>query len=137
MNEEEAIPEERDPKDDHDISDLDNDLVQNNAPYHANDEEEQYKEEMCKLLGNPHQESPTCKIERFKVIKYSFGLAKKYVAIKECEYDDLTKIDEDSCHAYQEIFRIMDEGWTLLDENDDFVEYLYSGNLCVGILTLS
>ncbi|GJX91573.1 hypothetical protein Tco_0344899 [Tanacetum coccineum] len=30
---------------------------------------------------------------------------KEYVAIKECEYDDLTKTNEDACRAYQEIFR--------------------------------
>ncbi|GJY91797.1 hypothetical protein Tco_0507579 [Tanacetum coccineum] len=35
----------------------------------------------------------------------------EYVAIKECEYDDLTITNEDECRAYQEIFRSMDEGW--------------------------
>ncbi|GJW46698.1 hypothetical protein Tco_0078344 [Tanacetum coccineum] len=37
----------------------------------------------------------------------------EYVAIKECEYDDLTKTNEDACRAYQEIFRSMDEGWVV------------------------
>ncbi|GKD22094.1 hypothetical protein Tco_1223797 [Tanacetum coccineum] len=35
----------------------------------------------------------------------------EYVAIKEYEYDDLTRTNEDACHAYQEVFRNMDEGW--------------------------
>ncbi|GJU69301.1 hypothetical protein Tco_1255560 [Tanacetum coccineum] len=35
----------------------------------------------------------------------------KYVAIKEDEYDDLAKASEEACRAYQEIFRMMDEGW--------------------------
>ncbi|GKB41464.1 hypothetical protein Tco_0886406 [Tanacetum coccineum] len=35
----------------------------------------------------------------------------EYVAIKECEYEDLTITSEDACRAYQEIFRSMDEGW--------------------------
>ncbi|GJX37354.1 hypothetical protein Tco_0250657 [Tanacetum coccineum] len=34
-----------------------------------------------------------------------------YVAIKEDEYDDLIMTRRDACEAYQEIFRIMDEGW--------------------------
>ncbi|GJZ28558.1 retrovirus-related pol polyprotein from transposon TNT 1-94, partial [Tanacetum coccineum] len=82
--------------------------------------EEQYEEDRWEMLGNPRQELPVCKIKRFEVIKYSFGPAEKYIVIKECEYDDLTKTEEDVCHAYQRIFCIMDEGWTLLNENDDF-----------------
>ncbi|GJU24976.1 hypothetical protein Tco_1163597, partial [Tanacetum coccineum] len=35
----------------------------------------------------------------------------EYVAIKEYEYDDLTRTNEDACHAYQEIFCNVDEGW--------------------------
>ncbi|GKD57949.1 hypothetical protein Tco_1291336 [Tanacetum coccineum] len=45
------------------------------------------------------------------MIKYSFGQEVEYVAIKEYEYDDLT--NEDACQAYQEIFRNMDEGWSI------------------------
>ncbi|GKE77772.1 hypothetical protein Tco_1543892 [Tanacetum coccineum] len=101
--------EEREPNDDHGVGNLDNDLVQDNASYHANDEE--YEEDRCELLGNPRQEPPVSKIKRFEMIKYSFGPAEKYVAIKECEYDDLTRTEDDACHAYQEIFRIMGKGW--------------------------
>ncbi|GJX20945.1 hypothetical protein Tco_0223622 [Tanacetum coccineum] len=41
----------------------------------------------------------------------SFGQDEEYAAIKEYEYDDLTKTNEDACQAYQEIYRIMDDGW--------------------------
>nr|GEV29693.1 hypothetical protein [Tanacetum cinerariifolium] len=110
-NDEDAIREERKPNDDHGISNFDNDLVWDNAPYHASDEEEQYREDKCKLLGNPRQEPPVCKIRRFEVVKYSFGPAEKYITIKECEHDDWTRTKEDACHTYQGIFRIIDKGW--------------------------
>nr|GFB25703.1 hypothetical protein [Tanacetum cinerariifolium] len=51
-----------------------------------------------------------CKIRRFEMIKYSLRQDKEYVAIKEHEYNDLTKTSEDACGAYQEIFHSMDEG---------------------------
>ncbi|GJZ17846.1 hypothetical protein Tco_0553969 [Tanacetum coccineum] len=35
----------------------------------------------------------------------------EYVAVKENEYEDLTSTSEDAYRAYQEIFRMMDEGW--------------------------
>ncbi|GKB05642.1 hypothetical protein Tco_0833837 [Tanacetum coccineum] len=92
-NDEEVIHEERKPNNEHAIGNFDYDLVRDNAPYHANEGEDQYKE------------------DRFEVIKYSFGLEKKYIAIKEYDYDDLTRTKEDACRAYQKIFRIMDEGW--------------------------
>ncbi|GKF82456.1 hypothetical protein Tco_0244112, partial [Tanacetum coccineum] len=63
-NDEEANQEERNPNDDHGIGNFDNDLVPDNAPYHANKEEEQYEEDKCELLGNPYQEPPVCKIRR-------------------------------------------------------------------------
>nr|GEV16151.1 SGNH hydrolase-type esterase domain-containing protein [Tanacetum cinerariifolium] len=34
-----------------------------------------------------------------------------YVAVNEVEYEDLTSTRKDACRAYQEIFRMMDEGW--------------------------
>ncbi|GJT05325.1 VIER F-box protein 2 [Tanacetum coccineum] len=86
------------------------DATQDNASYHANKEEEQYEEDRCELLGNPCQEPPVCKIGRFEVIKYSFGPVEEYIAIKEYEYNDLTRTEEDACHDYHGIFRIMDEG---------------------------
>ncbi|GJZ70185.1 hypothetical protein Tco_0633735 [Tanacetum coccineum] len=35
----------------------------------------------------------------------------RVVAVKEDEYKDLGRTNDDACRAYQEIFRIMDEGW--------------------------
>nr|GEY48672.1 hypothetical protein [Tanacetum cinerariifolium] len=110
-NDEIAIQEDGKPNDDHGIGNLDNDLVGDNAPYHASEEDEKYKENRCKLLGNLRQEPSVCKIGRFEVIKYSFGPTKKYIAIKECEHDDWTRTKEDACHTCQRIFHIMDEGW--------------------------
>ncbi|GJU38050.1 hypothetical protein Tco_1186404 [Tanacetum coccineum] len=89
----EAIHDEREPTNDHNIRGFDNHLVRDNAPYHTNEEKEQYKEERCKLLRNLRQGQPVCKIERFKVIKYSFGPAEKFVAIKECAYEDCTRTE--------------------------------------------
>ncbi|GKB10100.1 hypothetical protein Tco_0844023 [Tanacetum coccineum] len=69
------------------------------------------KEGMCELLRNPCEILAMCKIERFEVIKYSFGPVEDFVAIKECSYDDWMRTEEDACHAYQDIFTKMDEWW--------------------------
>ncbi|GKE63316.1 hypothetical protein Tco_1513683 [Tanacetum coccineum] len=73
--------------------------------------EEHGNEERCELFDNPHHDAPVCNIRRFEMIKYSFGEDEEYVAIKEHEYDDLTSTNKDACHTYQEIFRMMNEGW--------------------------
>ncbi|GKA33405.1 hypothetical protein Tco_0719834 [Tanacetum coccineum] len=49
------------------------------------------------------------------MIKYAFGDDEEYVAIKEDEYDDLTSTRKDACRAYQEIVRMMDEGWMFVN----------------------
>nr|GEZ38435.1 hypothetical protein [Tanacetum cinerariifolium] len=80
--------DEREPKDnDDDINDLDDYLIQNDAPFIVNEEEEQFNERRCKLLGIAYVKPPTCKFKKFEVIKYSFRPADEYVAIKEYEYD--------------------------------------------------
>ncbi|GJS01921.1 hypothetical protein Tco_0318429 [Tanacetum coccineum] len=56
-------------------------------------------------------EPPVCTIQRFEMIKYSFGQGEEYVAIKEDEYDNLARTSNNECRTYQEIFRMMDEGW--------------------------
>ncbi|GKD17615.1 hypothetical protein Tco_1206773, partial [Tanacetum coccineum] len=71
-------------------------------------ENEHKDEERCELFDH---ELPVCTVRRFEMIKYSFGQDEEYVAVKEDEYKDLTSTSEDSCRAYQEIFRMMDEGW--------------------------
>ncbi|GJT63972.1 hypothetical protein Tco_1015452 [Tanacetum coccineum] len=48
-----------------------------------------------------------------KIIKQTTPDDEEYVAIKENEYEDLTSTSEDACRAYQNIFRIMDEGWVV------------------------
>ncbi|GJS97820.1 putative reverse transcriptase domain-containing protein [Tanacetum coccineum] len=75
------------------------------------DEVKQEDNERCELIDD--RESPICKVKRFEMIKYSFGQEEKYVAVKEYEYDDLFRTNDDACYAYQEIFRNMDEGWFL------------------------
>nr|GEX04330.1 hypothetical protein [Tanacetum cinerariifolium] len=52
-NDEKLIQEEKKPNDDHGISNFDNDLVQDSAPYHNSEEEDQYEEDRCEMLGNP------------------------------------------------------------------------------------
>ncbi|GKD26012.1 hypothetical protein Tco_1232226 [Tanacetum coccineum] len=74
-------------------------------------ENDQEDEERCELFDDTTQELPVCTIRRFEMIKYSFGQDEKYVAVKEDAYEDLTSTSEDACRAYEEIFRIMDEGW--------------------------
>ncbi|GKB81139.1 hypothetical protein Tco_0948034, partial [Tanacetum coccineum] len=64
-------------------------------------------EELCEV-----HELPICNIRTY-LIKYSFNNDEKYTAVKEDEYDDLTITREEACQAYQEIFRIIDEGWTV------------------------
>ncbi|GJZ95691.1 retrovirus-related pol polyprotein from transposon TNT 1-94 [Tanacetum coccineum] len=73
--------------------------------------DEEHKDE--EIRKDTAHNTPVYKIRRFEMIKYSFGQDEEYVAIKDCEYGDLTKTKEDACRAYQEIFRSMDEGWVV------------------------
>ncbi|GJZ30458.1 hypothetical protein Tco_0575505 [Tanacetum coccineum] len=68
-------------------------------------------DERYKLCDYEIHEFPVCNVRRFEMIKYSFGQDEEYVAVKEDEYEDLTSTSKDACQAYQEIFRMMDEGW--------------------------
>ncbi|GKE39095.1 hypothetical protein Tco_1462500 [Tanacetum coccineum] len=76
----------------------------NNDAYEINNEGNK-REELCEV-----HELPICNIKKYTMIKYLFNNDEKYVAIKEDEYDNLTIIRKEACQAYQEIFRIMDEG---------------------------
>nr|GEZ16571.1 hypothetical protein [Tanacetum cinerariifolium] len=71
------------------------------------------RNEGCNLFNDTARNASVCKIRRFDMIKYSFGQDEEYVAIKECECDDLTKTNKDPCRAYKEIFHSMDEGWVV------------------------
>ncbi|GJY06196.1 hypothetical protein Tco_0373250 [Tanacetum coccineum] len=74
------------------------------------DYDKEYENETHKE-GHELCEVPVCQIKRYKMIKYSFNDEEEYVAVKEDEYDDFTNTSEEACRAYQEIFRMMDEGW--------------------------
>ncbi|GJW23912.1 hypothetical protein Tco_0037723 [Tanacetum coccineum] len=60
--------------------------------------------------GNPNPEPSNCKIRRFKMMKYSFDDNEDYITIKESKYLNHSK---DSLDAYQEILRLIDEGWVV------------------------
>nr|GEZ04294.1 hypothetical protein [Tanacetum cinerariifolium] len=71
------------------------------------------RQELCEA-----HELPVCYVRRFEMIKYSFGQDEECVAVKEDKYEYLARTSEDACRAYQEIFRMMDEGWMdLVKEN--------------------
>ncbi|GKD30938.1 hypothetical protein Tco_1241716 [Tanacetum coccineum] len=83
--------------------------------YYHNYDEGEYENETHdkghKLCGIKTHEVLVYQIKRYKMIKYSFNDEEEYVAVREYEYNDLTIISEEACQAYQEIFRMMDEGW--------------------------
>ncbi|GKG33988.1 hypothetical protein Tco_0434147, partial [Tanacetum coccineum] len=63
------------------------------------------------LSDDATRELPVCQIRRLFMIKYSLGDEEKYAVVKEDEYDDFANTSEEACRAYQEISRMMDEGW--------------------------
>ncbi|GJW60820.1 hypothetical protein Tco_0110155 [Tanacetum coccineum] len=83
--------------------------------YYHNYDEEEYENKNHKegheLCGIETYEVPVCQIKRYKMIKYLFKDEEEYIDVKEDEYNDLTITSEEVCRAYQEIFRMMDEGW--------------------------
>ncbi|GJW05238.1 hypothetical protein Tco_1564094 [Tanacetum coccineum] len=94
-------------------------------------ENEHEDDERYELCSNETHELPVYNIRRFEMIKYSFGQDEEYVAVKENEYENLTSTSKDACQAYQEIFRMMDEGWMDLaaKKSTMLVKYLQSRNL--------
>ncbi|GJS04227.1 hypothetical protein Tco_0320735 [Tanacetum coccineum] len=70
------------------------------------DHEDNEREELCEV-----HELSVCNVRRYMMIKYSFNNNEEYVAVKEDEYNDLIITRKEEGRAYQEIFRIMDEGW--------------------------
>ncbi|GJZ19138.1 hypothetical protein Tco_0555728 [Tanacetum coccineum] len=99
--------------DDDDTGDLDDYLIQKDPSYYVNKEEERSNERRCKLLGIPYVKPPTCKSEKFEVVKYSFGPAEEYVTIKEYEYDIWVQTEESVSQVCQDIFRKKDKGWSV------------------------
>ncbi|GKB98528.1 hypothetical protein Tco_0984665 [Tanacetum coccineum] len=72
---------------DDDIGDLEGYLIQKDPPYYVNEEEKRSNEKICKLLRIPYLKPPTCKLEKFEVVEYSFVPVEEYVAIKEYNHD--------------------------------------------------
>ncbi|GJT41900.1 hypothetical protein Tco_0941765 [Tanacetum coccineum] len=85
--------------------------IKNGNRYEIEYEKDQEDDERCELFNDTTQGWPVCTVRRFEMIKYSFEQDEEYVVVKEDEYEDLTSTSEDACRAYQEIFRMMDEGW--------------------------
>ncbi|GJY62086.1 hypothetical protein Tco_0462743 [Tanacetum coccineum] len=79
--------------------------------YDEGEYENETHEEGHELCGIKTREVPVFQIKRYKMIKYSFNDEEEYVAVKEDKYNDLTITSEEACRIYQEIFRMMDEGW--------------------------
>ncbi|GJT99658.1 hypothetical protein Tco_1109997 [Tanacetum coccineum] len=79
--------------------------------YNEREYENETHEEGHEICGIETRKVSVCQIKRYKMIKYSFNDEEEYVVVKEDEYDDLTITSEKACRAYQEIFRMMDEGW--------------------------
>nr|GEV54685.1 two-component response regulator ARR17-like [Tanacetum cinerariifolium] len=86
------------------IGSLEHYLVKKDPPYFVNEEEEKSKERKCMLLGIPYVKPPTYKIERFKVVKYSFGPLEQYVTINELDHDIWVRTEEKVSNGYQDIF---------------------------------
>ncbi|GJR94215.1 hypothetical protein Tco_0266389 [Tanacetum coccineum] len=82
------------------------DIYTNSDDTYKTNHDDNERKELCKV-----HEPSVCTIQRFEMIKYSFGQCEEYVAIKEDEYDDLAGTSNNACHMYQEIFRTMNEGW--------------------------
>ncbi|GJY27929.1 hypothetical protein Tco_0403696 [Tanacetum coccineum] len=103
--------------DDDDIGDLEDYLIQKDHPYYVNEDEERSKERRYKLLRVPYVKPPTCKTEKFEVVKYSFGTAEEYVTITEYEYDFWVRTEEKVSQVYHGIFRKNDKGWFISRTN--------------------
>nr|GEX39372.1 hypothetical protein [Tanacetum cinerariifolium] len=66
-----------------------------------------------------HRDPSTCRVRRIEMIKYSFDADDEYVAIKEHECFEFLETNIDTCQAYRELFRIMDEGWLVTKAYDE------------------
>nr|GEX22187.1 hypothetical protein [Tanacetum cinerariifolium] len=68
---------------------------------------------------DPTHEPSVCKIRRFKMRNYSFNADEEYIIIKESEYVNHSK---DNLEAYQELLRIIDEGWVVAILKDKLIK---------------
>ncbi|GJV54959.1 hypothetical protein Tco_1455964 [Tanacetum coccineum] len=97
-----------------------------------NEESENDDKERSEVFDD--HEWPVCNIRKFEMIKYSFRDDKEYVTIKENEYDDLTNTSKEAIHAYQEIFRMMDEGWMDIAAKKSTMLVKYPQSRSVGFM---
>ncbi|GJS48869.1 hypothetical protein Tco_0598990 [Tanacetum coccineum] len=70
------------------------------------------------LSSKPTYDPSVFRVRR-EIIKYSFDANDEYVAIKEHEYFDHSRTNIDTCQAYRELFRIMDEGWLVTKAKEE------------------
>ncbi|GJU12773.1 hypothetical protein Tco_1135169 [Tanacetum coccineum] len=95
--------------------------------YHDYDEREyenETHEEGHKICSIKTREVPVCQIKRYKMIKYSFKDEEEYVTVKEVRINNLYSIGQRACRSYQEIFRMINEGWEDLESKE------ISTNIC-------
>ncbi|GKB94875.1 hypothetical protein Tco_0981012 [Tanacetum coccineum] len=70
--------------------------------------------QMKRKEENKNDEQPNkrvCNAEKFEAIKYSLGPNEEYIAIRRCEYNGWERNKDSMSQIYQEIFRMIDEGW--------------------------
>ncbi|GJX61882.1 hypothetical protein Tco_0294782 [Tanacetum coccineum] len=105
------------PYDDNNGGNMDDNPILNNLP-NQEDNEEHNNDERGNLFDLNQGRPPMCNVRRFEIIKYSFGPAEVFMGIKEREYDDETRTEEDARQACQDIFRKINEGWTFLENTN-------------------
>ncbi|GKB35672.1 hypothetical protein Tco_0880614, partial [Tanacetum coccineum] len=66
-----------------------------------------------------HHDPSIFRVRRFEMMKYSFNAGDEYVTIKEHEHLDHSRTNIDAYQAYQELFRIMDEGWLVTKAKEE------------------
>ncbi|GKD77240.1 hypothetical protein Tco_1339861, partial [Tanacetum coccineum] len=64
-------------------------------------DEQDVDDEDYELCDDGTRELPVYQIKRYMMIRYSFEDDKKYIAIKEDEYDDFASASEEEFQAYQ------------------------------------
>ncbi|GJX62220.1 hypothetical protein Tco_0295120 [Tanacetum coccineum] len=67
------------------------------------------REELCEVY-----EPSVCTLQRFEMIKYSFGQGEEYFAIKEDVYDDLARTSNNACRPRE---GNIDEYWWRIYES--------------------
>ncbi|GKD64137.1 hypothetical protein Tco_1306245, partial [Tanacetum coccineum] len=65
---------------------------------------------------NQIPEPSNCKVRRFEMMKYSLNDDEEYITIKESEYLNHSK---DSLDAYQELLRLIDDGWVVTTPDNE------------------